>query len=112
MASLKYWLWLASLPGVGGVMKNRLLEHFGGPEEVYWADSGEYFLVEGMTRAAAARLEEKSLEEADRILGTATVWDCGSSPSGIRSIPTACGTSTIRRWCCTSRDGCPSWTMR
>lgn len=69
MASLKYWLWLASLPGVGGVMKNRLLERFGGPEEVYWADSGEYFLVEGMTRAAAARLEEKSLEEADRILG-------------------------------------------
>lgn len=69
MASLKYWLWLASLPGVGGVMKNRLLEHFGGPEEVYWADSGEYFLVEGMTRATAARLEEKSLEEADRILG-------------------------------------------
>ena len=69
MASLKYWLWLASLPGVGGVMKNRLLEHFGGPEEVYCSDSGEYFLVEGMTRAAAARLEEKSLEEADRILG-------------------------------------------
>ena len=68
MASLKYWLWLASLPGVGGVMKNRLLEHFGGPEEVYCSDSGEYFLVEGMTRAAAARLEEKSLEEADRIL--------------------------------------------
>ena len=50
-------------------MKNRLLEHFGGPEEVYCSDSGEYFLVEGMTRAAAARLEEKSLEEADRILG-------------------------------------------
>ena len=50
MASLKYWLWLASLPGVGGVMKNRLLEHFGGPEEVYCSDSGEYFLVEGMTR--------------------------------------------------------------
>ena len=30
-------------PGVGGVMKNRLLEHFGGPEEVYCSDSGEYF---------------------------------------------------------------------
>ena len=69
MASLKYWLWLASLPGVGGVMKNRLLEPLGGPEEVYCSDSGEYSLVEGMTRAAAARLEEKSLEEADRILG-------------------------------------------
>lgn len=69
MASLKYWLWLASLPGVGGVMKNRLLAHFGGPEEVYCADSGAYFLVEGMSRSAAAQLEEKSLDTADRVLG-------------------------------------------
>ena len=66
MASLKYWLWLASLPGVGGVMKNRLLEHFGGPEEVYWADSGEYFLDGKPIKNLS---ETKAAEYRNRMIG-------------------------------------------
>jgi DNA processing protein len=70
VASLKYWVWLAELRGVGSVLKLSLLEHFGDPDAIYYADPGEYPLVEGMTRPAAQALEEdKSLEEADRILG-------------------------------------------
>ncbi len=69
MASLKYWIWLAQLPRVGSQQKLALLEHFGGPDGIYYGEKEEYFHVEGMTRNAAVALQDKSLEEADRILG-------------------------------------------
>lgn len=70
MASLKYWIWLASLPKVGLRMKHALLGAFETPEKIYFSESGEYSLVEGITRPVIAALEEgKSLDRADRILG-------------------------------------------
>ena len=69
MSALKYWLWLANLPRVGSQMKLALLEHFGSPEKIYFGEKEEYFLVKGMSRAAAAALEDKALEPTDRILG-------------------------------------------
>lgn len=69
MSALKYWLWLANLPKLGGQMKLALLEHFGEPEKIYYGDQEEYFHVKGMTRSAVDALENKRLETADRILG-------------------------------------------
>lgn len=69
MTAMKYWLWLAGLKGVPGRMKLELLHHFATPERIYFSESGEYFLVEGMTRSVAEILENKSLKEADKILG-------------------------------------------
>lgn len=69
MASLKYWVWLASLPKLSTRMKLILLEHFGGPEQLYYGEKEEYFLVKEMTRPAAEALADKSMERADRILG-------------------------------------------
>lgn len=69
MTAMKYWLWLSSLRGVPNQMKLSLLGYFGTPERIYMADSGEYLLVDGMTRQCAELLENKSLREADRILG-------------------------------------------
>lgn len=69
MASLKYWLWLTSLEGLTIQQRLALLEHFGQPDKVYFGESGEYALVEGMTRQAMTALEDKSLERADGILG-------------------------------------------
>lgn len=69
MASLKYWLWLASLPKLSLHMKLALLEHFGEPDRIYYGEQGEYLLVKGMTRPMAACLEDKSLQTADQILG-------------------------------------------
>ncbi len=66
---MKYWLWLSSLRGVSNQMKLSLLGYFGTPERIYMADSGEYLLVDGMTRQCAELLENKSLREADKILG-------------------------------------------
>ena len=69
MTQLKYWLWLANLPRTGSQVKLALLEHFGSPENIYYADKEEYLLVEGMNRPAAESLGDKSLAAADRILG-------------------------------------------
>lgn len=66
---LKYWIWLAELPGLRNQTRLALLEHFGTPEDIYYADPGEVLLVENMTREQADLLENKSLEAADRILG-------------------------------------------
>ncbi len=68
MSALKYWIWLASLPGLGGRAKLQLLEHFSSPEEVYFAPEEELLLAEGITRAQALLLSDKSLDRAERIL--------------------------------------------
>lgn len=68
MAAIKYWLWLANLRGVSGRLKLALLEHFREPEAVYFASSEEYLLVEGMTKAAAHALEDRSMDTAEQVL--------------------------------------------
>lgn len=69
MAALQYWLWLAGLPQVSGQMKLALLEHFGGPDKVYYGEQEEYLLVEGINRRTAETLGDKSLDRANRVLG-------------------------------------------
>ena len=54
MSGLKYWIWLAELPGLRSQTRLALLEHFGDPENIYCADAGEILLVENMTREQAA----------------------------------------------------------
>ena len=94
MASLKYWLWLSSLPKVSLRMKHVLLDAFETPEKIYFSESGEYSLVEGITRPVIAALEEgRSLDGADRILGDCerlglrvlTIQDAGY-PDRLRNI--------------------------
>lgn len=68
MSALKYWIWLSELKGIQGQARLELLERFGSPENIYYADTGEILLTEGMTRDQAARLENRDLTGADRIL--------------------------------------------
>ena len=35
---LKYWVWLAELPGLKGPARLALLRHFGSPEDLFFAD--------------------------------------------------------------------------
>lgn len=69
MAGLKYWVWLSEVKGLTNRSKLLLLDYFGTPENVYYADEDEYRLVEGIEPRQIALLAEKSLENADRILG-------------------------------------------
>ncbi len=69
MAGTKYWVWLSECKGLSTRARLQLLEHFGTPEDIYYADAEEYLHVEGMTRRLAALLSDKSTAAADRILG-------------------------------------------
>ena len=69
MAGLKYWVWLSEVKGLTNRSKLLLLDYFGTPENVYYADEDEYRIVEGIEPRQIALLAEKSLENADRILG-------------------------------------------
>lgn len=69
MSNLKYWLWLSSRRGLAGQNGIRVLNHFGSPERVYFSDAEEYEMVGGLSESALKSLADKSLNEADRILG-------------------------------------------
>ena len=69
MSTLKYWLWLTELRGLANQTRLALLQHFGTPEDIFYADPDEVLLTEGITREQAAFLQDKDLSAADRILG-------------------------------------------
>ena len=68
MAALKYWIWLSELAGVNQVGKLKLLQHFGSPEDVYYAAPDDYGQVEGIKREQIDILQDKSLQKAEYIL--------------------------------------------
>lgn len=68
MAALKYWIWLTTRRGIAPLQTFRLLDHFGTPEAVYFADREEYRLS-GLTEWQQRALLDKSLDGAERILG-------------------------------------------
>lgn len=65
---LIHWIWLAHRPKVTDRLKALLLRHFQDPEGVYFADSAALAQVEGMNQEAAASLQDRNLEEAQKIL--------------------------------------------
>lgn len=68
MSALKYWLWLTTLSGLGNQARLALLQRFGDPESLYYADGGELALTPGLNREALRLLEDHDLTPADRIL--------------------------------------------
>ena len=68
MAAVKYWLWLASQSRVSARAKAALIAHYGGAEEAFFAPSGEYARLPGLTERDAALLEARDLGRVDAIL--------------------------------------------
>ena len=69
MAGLKYWVWLNEVKNLSSRAKLLMLEHFGTPEEAYYADADEYRLIEGLSQKQIELLADKTLSNADKILG-------------------------------------------
>ena len=94
MASLKYWLWLTGLKGLGAPAALRLLDWFVTPERVYYADPEEYDLVEGLSAFQRKALLDKSMDRAEGVLADCqylglrimTIQD-GDYPDRLRQIP-------------------------
>ena len=68
MSTLKYWVWLSRCAGLDSQLRLALLDRFGSPEEVYYADEDALSLTEGMTRKALEPLTQKDLTGAEKIL--------------------------------------------
>ena len=62
MAALKYWIWLTALPGLTNHARLLLLDHFGSPENIYYAEKEELLLVEGLGSAQASLAANRSLK--------------------------------------------------
>ena len=91
MSSLKYWVWLSRLRGLGGQTRLSLLRRFGTAEDVFYADEAELQLTEGITREQLERLKNHDLEEADRILA-----DCQRLHIGILTMQDAAYPGRLR----------------
>ena len=65
---LKYWVWLAELPGLSNQPRLALLRHFGSPEDVFFADREELLLAEDVPKKQAQLALNRDLSIADRIL--------------------------------------------
>ena len=69
MSNLKHWIWLTQRKGLAGQDAVRVLNHFGTPEQVFFADEGAYDLLGGLTADTVRSLMDKSLDRADQVLG-------------------------------------------
>lgn len=65
---LVHWIWFAHRPGLTDRIKRTLLQHFQDPEELYFADSGAFDHIEGLTPEMKEALQEKSLAAAEETL--------------------------------------------
>lgn len=69
MSNLKHWIWLTLRKGLAGQNAVRVLEHFGTPELVHAADEEAYRMVGGLSDSVIRSLMNKSLDQADVVLG-------------------------------------------
>lgn len=46
---MEYWIWLTTVPYIGPVTSNRLLNIFGDPKAVYCADLEDFYKIKGIT---------------------------------------------------------------
>ena len=68
MAQIRYWVWLTALEGLRPISIRRLMQHFGGPMEIYFAPRGGYDAVEGISPQEKTLLEIKDLTRTEKIL--------------------------------------------
>jgi len=76
MSSLKYWVWLSLLEGVGSVATGALLRHFGTPEAIYAAGPAEYREIDGVKHVEISLLKDKNLAAADKALAACQKIGC------------------------------------
>ena len=91
---LIHWIWLATRPDMTDREKLLVLEHFRDPEDAYFADSGAYGQLEGVSQDTVAALKDKNLLPAEQVLADCarerinilTIRD-GAYPARLKNIP-------------------------
>lgn len=65
---LAHWIWLAHRPGLNDRAKAALMQHFRDPEDIFFADSGAFDHIGGLSEEARQALRDKNLLPAEEIL--------------------------------------------
>ena len=68
MSQLRYWVWLASVDGVRTISLCRVLEHFGGAMEAYFAPEERLSEIEDLSPQERRALSDRRLERTEQIL--------------------------------------------
>lgn len=68
MSTLKYWVWLSSLRGIGAITALKLLNAFETPEKIFFALEEDYRRTEGVSSADIRALMNKNLVSAKEII--------------------------------------------
>jgi DNA processing protein len=75
MSSLKYWVWLSTLSGIGAVTAAQLIGHFGTPDKIFHANERDYMDI-NIKPGDITRLMDKNVESANRILALCDETGC------------------------------------
>ena len=67
MGAIKYWLWLSGQRGVSSRAKAAVIRHYEDAELAFFAPSGEFEKLPGVSKTEAALLEKRELDNAGRI---------------------------------------------
>ena len=68
MSAIKYWLWLSSAKAAPKPKKLVLQNYGGDPKAAFFAPVGEFAAIDGADKGDLASLEERSMEQALRII--------------------------------------------
>lgn len=68
MSAIKYWLWLSTAARLSPRTTAALLEHYGSPEEIFFAPKGEYRRLLGDRAEGIDELEKRDLSAALRVI--------------------------------------------
>ena len=68
MSAIKYWLWLSSAKAAPKTKKLILQNYGGDPMAAFFAPEGEFAAIDGADKGDLASLEERSMEQALRII--------------------------------------------
>lgn len=91
MSSLRYWLWLSALDGLGARTAARLLDETGSPEALYFLRETELDRFPYLTARERAALADKSLDPASRIQE-----DCARTQTAILALGDAAYPERLR----------------
>lgn len=90
LSAIKYWIWLATAlePPAAWLVYN----HFGSPEDAFFADNPSYDCIEGLSQPQRAALKEKDLGHVEEILEDCTrnnihviTWQDADYPERLRN---------------------------
>ncbi len=86
---LLYWLWLAQKTEVNNGIKKTLLEHFGEPEDLFYAQKQDFLELEiqGLKENALDALCDKDLSQAEEVLAKCAKLGLKVLPMGDRGYP-------------------------